>query len=193
MFRAFNGRKIIKTVAVLLILSVLLIVGWLAFSTFYPLKHVDLIIRHANENDLSPAFVAAVIRAESRFRETAVSHRGAKGLMQIMDSTGEWLAGEIGIVGFETEHVFDPEINIQIGSFYLRRLLNQFGGDQTVALAAYNAGSGTVRGWLNDPRFSSDGKTLSYIPFPETRTYVERIERFVKVYEIYFRVIEFIR
>ena len=193
MFHAINGKKIVKFLIFVVILAAALVTGWLAFSAFYPLRHVDLIIKYANEYDLSPAFVASVIRAESRFRETVVSNRGAKGLMQIMDTTGEWLAGELGMDGFEAEHIFDPEINIRLGSFYLRRLLNQFDGEVKVALAAYNAGSGTVRGWLNDPAFSTDGRTLSYIPFPETRRYVERIDRFIRVYDVYFWVLGWFR
>lgn len=189
MFRAVSGKKIIKRTVFFVVLFGLL-AGALFIITFYPLKHADLIIYYANENGLSPAFLASVIRAESRFREDAVSRAGAKGLMQIMDSTGAWLASEMGMTNFDPELVFDPEINIRIGSFYLRRLLNQFDGEKTVALAAYNAGSGTVRGWLNDPKFSEDGRTLSHIPFLETRSYVERIERFTFVYEIYFRIIE---
>ena len=193
MFHAINAKKIVKIFIALFLLTAALIFGWLAFSAFFPLRHVDLIIKYANEYNLSPAFVASVIRAESRFRETIVSNRGAKGLMQIMDTTGEWLAGELGMDGFETEHVFEPEINIRLGSFYLRRLLNQFDGEVKVALAAYNAGSGTVRGWLSDPRYSTDGRTLFYIPFPETRRYVERIDRFNRVYDVYFWVLGLFR
>ena len=152
----------------------------------FPLRHAEIIERHAQINNLDPAFIAAVIHAESKFRPNAVSRADARGLMQITPPTGEWLAGQLGLEGYSDELLFDIETNIKLGSFYLRRLLDQHNQDVRVALAAYNAGTGNVRRWLQDPQFSSDGASLSYIPFGETRTYVERVLFNQRVYAILY-------
>jgi len=92
--------------------------------------------------------VAAVIHTESGFRENAVSARGARGLMQVMPSTAEWVAGRIGYPSFSVEMLFDPRYNIEIGTWYLADLIRQFEGSAVVALAAYNGGRGEVDRWL---------------------------------------------
>jgi len=89
----------------------------------------------------------------------------------------------IGHRGFQFRHVNDPEINIMIGTWYLDVLSQEFGGNLQLILAAYNAGSGNVHNWLNDKRYSKDGKSLSQIPFQETREYVDRVQDNIKIYQ----------
>jgi len=150
----------------------------------HPLLYEELIFHYSAERDLDPFFVMGVIRAESTFRSQATSPVGASGLMQIMPTTGEWLAERMGI-SFELDDLFNPAYNIRMGTYYLRHLINIFGYTDT-ALAAYNAGTGNVTNWLNDERYSADGTTLHTIPFPETREYVERVNEFMEIYrELY--------
>ena len=155
-------------------------VAFLVYSHF-PVRYMDIIQEHAG--NLEPAFILAVIHAESTFRPQVVSHRGAMGLMQIMEPTGEWIAQMKGLEGFETYQLFTPEINIAIGVYFLNWLWHRYDGDITLILSGYNAGIGRVNEWLADYQFSYDGETLAHIPFPETRTYIQRVERNMIIYE----------
>ncbi len=173
-----RSRKHRRMVALLLVLIAVLVIVqgkemWLRIT--HPYKYQETIRNYASEYQLDPLLVAAVINVESKFDPKAESSKGAKGLMQLLDDTAVWGADHIGITTFEKGQLFTPEINIRIGCWYLARLLNQYDGDKTLALAAYNGGSGNVAKWLRDPQLSPDGKSLETIPFPETEAYVERV------------------
>ena len=135
-----------------------------------PLRHDDVIRQQAADKELDPALIAAVIFVESRFVDQT-SHAGAKGLMQIMPETAEYIAGLSGGTHFEQGDLATPQINISYGSFYLRYLLDKYRGSDVLALAAYNAGEGKVDEWLS----SGERFTVAGIPFPETRAYVEDV------------------
>ena len=150
---------------------------------YYPLRYFDIIQECAIEYGLAPELIFAVIHAESRFNKDAFSEKGAGGLMQIIDSTAYWLAPRIGMSDFDFTQIFDPEINIRLGCFYLSMLEQQY-GDTDVALCAYNAGNGNVDQWLQNSEYSDDGKTLKEIPFRETREYVKRVAGNRKIYSI---------
>ena len=173
----------------LLALVLIAILAWpraqREFQEFrYPLFYEELIVRYSEAHDLDPFLVKGVIQAESSFRAEVTSPMGARGLMQIMPRTGEWLAELMGI-SFEPDDLFNPAYNIRMGTFYLRRLINYF-GHQDTALAAYNAGMGNVRSWLENEDYSHDGETLHTIPFTETRNYVQRVNRYMEIYrELY--------
>jgi len=160
----------------------------IGLGALYPVKYLDIIDETSAEYGLEPAFICAVIHAESRFRRDAVSVKGAAGLMQIMEATAEWAASELQLDDFDIGDVFDPETNILIGCWYLNRLFKQFGGERDVTLAAYNAGSGNVSNWLNSPQYSGDGKTLSHIPFGETRSYIQKVNGNLRIYELLFEL-----
>ena len=147
----------------------------------FPLEYEELILHYSAERDLDPFLVMGLIRAESSFRSQVVSPVGARGLMQIMPATGEWLAEQMGY-SFEEEDLFNPAYNVRMGTYYLNHLIGLF-EDVDTALAAYNAGTGNVQNWLADERFSDDGRTLHTIPFPETREYVERVNRYMETYK----------
>ncbi|NLW17659.1 MAG: lytic transglycosylase domain-containing protein, partial [Firmicutes bacterium] len=104
----------------------------------YPLDYQSIIIREAQEARVDPSLVAAVINVESRWRVNAVSRKGAKGLMQLMPATAEWIAEKTGQGPVTEQDLFSPEINIQLGVSYLADLLTQFGDNEILALAAYN-------------------------------------------------------
>ncbi len=182
MFVAFSLKKIKKFLFLLILVAGCLLLAWMLLNRLFPLSHRALIDKYALAYDLDPALVCAVIHSESRFKTDAASHKGASGLMQLTEPTALWLAEKMGMTGFEYSQIFDPEINIQIGCYNLKRLMKQFDGGTEVALAAYNAGEGNVNRWLQDPQYSQDGQTLSYIPFGETREYIKRVNFATKVY-----------
>lgn len=146
----------------------------------------ELVGAYAQKYQLPESLVFGVMYAESKFDPNALSNRGAKGLMQVMDETGEWAAGKIGMVGFTKEMLYDPQVNIHIGCWYLRQLTNQFEEPLETILAAYNAGNGNVEKWLSNPVYSQDGKTLTEIPFGQTRTYVKKVALVKKIYEVLY-------
>ena len=135
-----------------------------------PLRHDDIIRQQAADKDLDPTLIAAVIYAESRFRDQT-SPAGARGLMQVTPETAQEIARKSGGTRFEQGDLASPQINISYGSFYLRWLLERYGGNEALAVAAYNAGSTNVDRWISrDP-----GMTPKEIPFPETRAYVQKV------------------
>lgn len=145
-----------------------------------PYDHDQLIDQYARKYDLDKSLVAALIYQESRYREGAVSKVGATGLMQIMPDTARWITGRLG-VDYTKSKLKDPEFNISLGTYYLRYLMDKYGGDEELVLAAYNAGPGNVDAWLKNDRYSSGGR-LTAIPFKETRDYVPRVIQMKGVY-----------
>lgn len=151
----------------------------------YPIKYSKIVEECADEYGVPSEIVYAVIRTESSFNKDAVSHVGAKGLMQIIDDTNEWIAFVTG-EEIMADRIFEPALNIKRGTWLLSYLYREFGAWEE-ALAAYNAGIGRVRGWLEDPDISADGVTLDRIPYNETREYVRIvIESAEKYRELYF-------
>jgi peptidoglycan lytic transglycosylase len=141
----------------------------------YPLEYEHIVRGHARQYDLDAALLAAVIYRESKFDADARSSSGALGLMQLLPDTAEGIAKLTGGSRFEVDDLFDPEINVRYGSFYLRRLLRKY-DDERLALAAYNAGQANVDEWI------ASGE--EEIPFPETREFVDNV---LEAREIYAR------
>ena len=154
----------------------------------FPAEFEEFVMQYSEEYNVPPYIILSVIQAESSFRSHAVSKSaGAVGLMQIMPDTFDWLMRR---AGEHHEHgmLFDPEINIRYGTFYLRYLYDLF-GDWELAFAAYNAGHNRVRNnWLNDSEIVRDGKLIiSAIPFEETRNYVIKVNKNKEMYKkLYF-------
>lgn len=156
-----------------------------AVIEYYPREYEAQIRARAAENGIDPALPAAVILAESSYQPEAVSSANAQGLMQLLPDTAQWIAGKYGET-CEEGGLFDPEINIRYGCWYLGYLMKRFDGEMTCAVAAYHAGQGRVDAWLADPECSSDGRTLSQIPSQATGTYVKRVLKYYEKYrELY--------
>lgn len=149
-------------------------------ARLFPMPYREEVKKAAAESNVSEALLYAVMKAESNFDATAQSNKGAKGIMQMLPETAKWCAEK---KGKEMPDLTVTADSIDIGAYYLSYLLDRFGGDEKVAVAAYNAGHGRVDTWLSDPRYSSDGKTLSKIPFPETEKYVKKVMLYKKIYE----------
>ena len=138
----------------------------------YPLRYSEYVRVHAREHGLDPSLVAAVIYQESKFRSDAKSSSGAIGLMQITPATAEGIAIRTHGSAFHTSDLYNPEINIRYGAWYLKNLFDKYGSEKLV-LAAYNAGQGNVDRWR------ANGEPIQ---FAETRAYVERVENLKSVY-----------
>ena len=138
----------------------------------YPLSYDHIVVGHAENYDLDPALLAAVIYRESKSDAGARSDSGAIGLMQLLPDTAKGIAVHTGGSRFRVADLYDPEINVRYGAFYLQRLLTKY-GDTRLALAAYNAGQANVDGWL------AAGKDIA---FAETREYVDSVLALRDVY-----------
>lgn len=173
--------SMILWLSILLFLAVVLTFPkWI--TVFYPLPHQELVVTAADENNVDPYLVFAIIRAESKYQTSAESSVGAKGLMQIMPETGAWIAEQKGLQGFKAEDLHDPEVNIKLGCWYLNSLNTQFNGNTALTVAAYNAGLGKVKEWAAAGTWNGDPKQVENIPFPETQLYVKNV---LKNYEAY--------
>jgi soluble lytic murein transglycosylase len=138
----------------------------------YPLAYEQIVRGHARHYGLDPALLAAVIYQESKFRPNVRSSSGAVGLMQLLPATAKGIAVHTGGTRFRTDDLYDPEINVRYGAWYLRHLLDRYGDEET-ALAAYNAGQKNVDRWRREG---------SGIRFAETRHYVDRVEHLKRIY-----------
>jgi soluble lytic murein transglycosylase len=145
--------------------------GWWA-RQWYPLRYRQIVLGHARNYDLDPSLLAAVIYQESRFRADARSSSGAIGLMQLMPETAQGIADRTGGTRFRQADLYDPEINVRYGAWYLNHLLARY-HDERLALAAYNAGQRNVDRWR------SEGEGIA---FAETRGYVDRVEKLKAIY-----------
>ncbi len=143
-------------------------------SAGLPLGDVAVIREQAAAKHLDPSLIAAVIYAETKF-EARTSSAGALGLMQILPETAHFIAHVSGGVRFTTSDLATPSINIAYGSWYLRYLLDHYGGDEMLAVAAYNAGFANVDEWVAKARAQNRRVGLADIPFPETQAYVQRV------------------
>lgn len=184
MFYVFHWKGIKRCFSIGLIFGFAFLVArfYILPEWIFPRKYSEIVEKYAEKYQLDQALVYAVIWTESKFQENAVSYREAIGLMQIREGTGKWAAGEIGLQQFQTADLFSPEVNVEIGCWYLSKLIAQYDEPLDTALAAYNAGSGNVSKWLTSKEYSKDGKSIDEIPFGETKRYVRRIKMTKKIY-----------
>lgn len=149
------------------------------------ITYQSLIERYAAEYNLRPAFVAAIIRNESSFRTDAESSVGARGLMQLMPDTAQWIAGKLGDSNYSFDRLYDAETNIRYGCWYLNYLSKLFRGDAVLVSSAYHAGQTTVTRWLSDRSISPDGVTIPVDSLPDgpTKQYAGRVTTSYGIYE----------
>lgn len=148
------------------------------YGFFFPIKYAEEVSSACERFDVDEAVVFSVINIESHFRKDVLSKKGAVGLMQVMPSTAEEIAKDIGIEEFD---LTNPKDNILIGTYYVSQLSNKFECLET-ALCAYNAGPTNVSAWLKDVDKSEDGKSLKKIPFAETSGYIKKFRKNFKYY-----------
>jgi soluble lytic murein transglycosylase len=163
----------------------LLNLSWV-WRWMYPVYYPEIIKKASEQYQLNPHLILAIIQTESKFLHHKTSKKGAIGLMQIMNDTAEWILERSGYAKNATQSLQEPEINIELGSWYLRYLLDLYDGNLIAALAAYNAGQGNVTRWLKTGVWDGNYSTINQIPYGETRHYIQRViynfERYNEVY-----------
>lgn len=175
-------RKIILLLTSVVIVLLIILLNFKNIQKLiYRQDYAEYVEKYAKENNVDPLLIYAIIKAESNFDDEAVSGRGATGLMQLMDNTAKEVATNEAVEYVSSESLLDPETNIQLGVKYFASLLEIF-QNNAVALAAYNAGMGTVQGWIDEGIIKADGSDIEHIPYNETNMYVRKI---LKDYDIY--------
>ena len=174
-----------KIILILITIIFVLLVILLNFKNIqkliYRQDYSEYVERNAKEYNVDPLLIYSIIKAESNFDDEAVSGKGATGLMQLMDNTAKEIATNESLEYVSNESLFDPETNIKLGVKYFADLIAIF-KNEAVALAAYNAGMGTVQGWIDKGTIKADGSDIENIPYNETNMYVRKI---LKDYDIY--------
>jgi soluble lytic murein transglycosylase len=148
----------------------------------FPMPYRSILEKYCKANELDPFLIAALILQESEFNPGAISRAKARGLMQVMVRTGAQLAPRLGIRRLTTGMLYDPEINIRLGTYYFRQMLDQHGGNVEKTLAAYNAGKSRVDRWSLWGEYGEPGEFIETIPFTETRGYVQIVLRNAAMY-----------
>ena len=180
-------KTLIRSLGLLILVGVSLLVGLLASNIWekieeniYPLDYSEFIEESSREFGVPKKIIYAVIKTESDFESNAVSSDGAVGLMQMMPATFEEITVKLGD-DYEKGMMYDPATNIRYGAYYLSYLYRHF-ADWDAVFAAYNAGMGTVSGWLEDPdRVDDEGKLVN-IPYSETQKYVKKVNSAINKY-----------
>lgn len=178
-------KRVLLPLFVLVVIIVFFNSRWLGW--IYPIEYKEEIRTHASAYEVDPFLVAAIIRVETNFQPSMESKKGALGVMQLMPNTAQWIMEQAHLDNMSLEtvkHEIDP--NIQIGTWYLRQLNRQFGGNNVAVIAAYNAGPGNVKSWLSSGKWDGTLEDVKDIPFGETRHYVQRVLYYYKQYtELY--------
>lgn len=176
-------KRVLLILLIGLIALLFLNSSWLA-RMMYPIHYQDDIRASASNYDVDPHLVAAIIRAETNYTTGKVSKKGALGLMQIMPETAKWVVQQ---AGFEevSEDILQSraDVSIELGSWYLQSLHKQFDQNQIAAIAAYNAGPGNVRKWLDSNKWDGTLASTDDIPYGETRHYVQRVIYYYNKYK----------
>ncbi|MBT3266817.1 transglycosylase SLT domain-containing protein [Candidatus Poribacteria bacterium] len=148
----------------------------------YPIPFEESLVKAGEEFGVDPHYLAAMIREESRFNASVVSWAGAYGLMQVMPDTGKRIAPRIGIEEFDKDMLLDPEVNIRMGAWYIRFLLDEFGGDFSLVSGAYNAGEGRMGQWRDRYAITDLDEFIEQVPYDETRNHIKKVMHSYHVY-----------
>ena len=156
------------------------------YRLLYPLYYTTHLQKHTTNYEIDPLFVAAMIREESRYNADIVSRSGAIGLMQIMPATGRELAGRLKIPRFSTKILYNPDVNIQMGAWYMKSLMNQFNNNHALVAGAYNGGPGRMRRWLEAKQIPDLDEFVEDIWIDETRRHIKKvIDSYIIYQELY--------
>lgn len=185
MRRKFTVKLIISIVIILILVLLLraLNVYSLIQRQLYKQEYSEFVNKYAMENGIDSMWIYAIIKVESNFDANATSTSGAKGLMQLMDSTATDIAKQLNITNFECGMLYDPQINIMLGVKYFDNLLSKYGENYYLAIAAYNGGIGNVDSWIEKGIISMDASDIENIPYRETNMYVRKTVKAHQIYE----------
>ena len=174
-YNKFMKKKIICAIFSFAVIAIICIFTLFNF-VYYPNAYGKFVEFYSEKYCVDKSLVYAVMKTESNFRFDAVSKSGAVGLMQIMPATAEWIASELN-ENYDLNNLFNPEINIRYGCFYIQYLLNKF-RDKDIVICDYNAGEGIVSNWIIDGKL--DKSKISYV---ETKNYLEKVNYYYEIYE----------
>jgi len=181
--RVLRKKRVLLLLLIGLIAIMFLKSDWLGFY-MYPIPFKQDIRASASNYGIEPHLVAAVIKAESNFQTGRESRKGALGLMQVMPDTAEWVVQKAGFEDVTNDMLLNrADVSIEIGAWYLRSLHQQFDNNTVMAIAAYNAGPGNVRKWLDNGIWDGEFESASNIPFGETRHYVQKVIYYYNKYK----------
>ena len=156
------------------------------YRLLYPLYYTNLLQKHTTKHEIDPLFVAAMIREESRYNADIVSYAGAIGLMQIMPANGPEFASRLKIPRFNTKMLYNPDINIQIGSWYMKSLMDQFDNNHALVAGAYNGGPGRMRRWIKAKQIPDLDEFIEDIGIDQTRRHIKKvIDSYIIYQELY--------
>ena len=187
-------KKVARQVIVLLVAAILLTVILfrvfniknLVLKSIYKQQYSEYVNKYAELYNIDPLWIYAIIKVESNFNKDAKSNSGAKGLMQLMDNTATEMAKKDGLNNFSSDMLFDPEMNIRLGTKYFDELLAKYNENYYLAIAAYNAGKGNVDLWIKKGVLASDGSNIENIPYKETNMYVRKtINSYARYIDLY--------
>mgnify|MGYP001004175521 CR=1 FL=1 len=180
---AYLNKRFYNIAIIMFFLIFIFAIAPVVLRAMFPMPYYEEVEEYAHKNNLKITMVYSVIKAESGFRPNVVSHRGAIGLMQITEKTGQWIASQLDVKDYQAKTLTDPEINIQFGCWYISYLLDRFSGNNELALAAYNAGEGTIRKWIESGEIKWKGNEIKSLPYPETEKYLVRVNRIYFIYK----------
>lgn len=149
---------------------------------YFPTNYNKIVNKYATEYKLDPNLIYALIKVESKFDPLAKSHKGALGLMQITPQTGRYISELLGDKNFNEEKLYDPQVNIKYGCFYVSKLLKDFNNNLDCLLGAYNGGEGNVRKWIKNGGNGEKILKVKDVPFEETKTYINKVKIIYKIY-----------
>lgn len=170
-------------IGVLILLFGILKIQNYILKKIYKIEYSEYVYKYSEENGIDPLLTLSIIKAESNFKRNIKSSSGARGLMQLMEATAIEEAKEIDEDILVAESLYNPEMNIKIGTKYFAKLMKRYDNKALLALAAYNAGIGNVDSWIEDGIIKEDGSDIENIPFKETNTYVRKIVRNYRIYK----------
>ena len=183
-------KKFYKILIILIIILLILIVLFrivkvqdVLLKLVYPKKYSEYVDKYAEQYNVDENLVYSVIKVESNFDVNVTSNKNAKGLMQLLDSTAQELAQEENMEYNENTSLYNPEINIMLGTKYLSKLLDKYNNNIYMAVIAYNAGIGNVDKWISNNIISEDGSDIENVPYKETNSYVRKIIRDYNIYK----------
>ena len=185
MFRG-TDKNITKKTAILfllLFLVFLVINSKIPWKLVYPIHYQEQIILNAKEYNVDPYLILSIIQVETRFEPDKVSKKGAVGLMQLMPNTAVWIIEEGKFPEKFLQQTFEPSVNIELGTWYLSKLLNKYNYNLVMVIAAYNAGPGNVDKWIQDGIWDGSFEQVQNLPIGETRHYVQRVIHYFEQYQ----------
>ncbi len=179
--QTFLRKRILLPLFAIVLVLILFNTRWL--SLIYPIQYRDEIRSHASNYAVDPYLIASIIRVETNYQPSMESKKGALGLMQLMPDTATWAMEKAHLKDVTLDSVkHDVEPNIELGSWYINNLMQQFGGNEVAVIAAYNAGPGKVKNWIKNGQWDGTLEDAKDIPYGETRHYVQRVLYYYKQY-----------